>query len=96
MIWTLSPPRISILEFRLGRTLLVVLCVDVLWAKIHGNPGCTEMVIKHTFFLPACIHNTQFLDSDQIDHYVKQIEKAREEEAERRKAKKTTTSSAPA
>ena len=41
-------------------------------------------------------YTTQFLDSDQIDHYVKQIEKAREEEAERRKAKKTTTSSAPA
>lgn len=35
----------------------------------------------------------EFLDSDQIDHYVKQIEKAREEEAERRKAKKSAAAS---
>ena len=44
--------------------------------------------------LILCIYVSQFLDADQIDHYVKLIEKAREEEAERRKAKKSASSTA--
>lgn len=38
----------------------------------------------------------QFLEADQIEDYVQQINKSKEEETERRKAKKTTSSTAPA
>ena len=76
-----------------GKTLevgLISVHLAVVYTFILCMLTCTQVSLSLSLSL------IQFLDTDQIDHYVKQIEKAREEEAERRKAKKSASASSSA
>ena len=62
----------------------------------RGKPLEVRALIRGWGWVEACTLHPQFLEAEQIDEYVRAIERAREGESEKKKAKKQPAAAAAA